>query len=49
MKTPGQHQPEDFQRAKKISNSWNKVLFETQLLRNYFVDEAVLPKNSVAS
>ena len=45
----GQQGQEDFQTAKKISNSWNKVLFETQLLRNYFVDEAVLPRNSVAS
>ena len=29
--------------SNKVTDPWNKVLFEIKLLRNYFVNEAVLP------
>ena len=29
---------------KRINDPWNQVLFEVKLLRDYFVDESVLPK-----
>ena len=29
--------------SNQVSDPWNKVLFEIKLLRNYFVNEAVLP------
>ena len=40
---------EEFEQAKFINNSWNKFLFEVQMLRNYFVDEAVLPLSGAQS
>jgi hypothetical protein len=40
---------EEFETAIRINNSWNKFLFEVQLIRDYFVEEAVLPKASAAN
>jgi len=34
---------EEYEHAKHINNTWNKFLFEVQMLRNYFVEEAVIP------
>lgn len=33
----------DFLRSKKINGLWNLVLFEVKQLRNYYVDNSVIP------
>jgi len=40
---------EEYEHAKFINNTWNKCLFEVQMLRNYFVEEAVLPLTAAQS
>ena len=38
----------DHMREKKITQIWNQVLFEIKCVRDYYVNEAVLPKSVVA-
>jgi hypothetical protein len=33
---------------RKINAPWNQVLFEIKIIRDYYVDEAVLPRTVVA-
>lgn len=35
--------------SQSINNRWNRVLLETKCLRNYFVDEAVVPSKKVTA
>ena len=40
---------EDNMISQSINNRWNRVLLETKCLRNYFVDEAVVPSKKVTA
>ena len=37
------------EKAKILADPWNKFLIELQLLRNHFVDEAIMNKNKLSS
>lgn len=40
---------ENHMKAKSIKDTWNCVLLEVKLLRDYFVDEAVVPKQKATA